>query len=165
MDLSLLERLKAMFLPQAQGTPEPAADPVSESRKRAWAGADRRHNMALPEDQRNSAVNELLDHYSVGADLGPIAGPALSLAQETVGRPLLSRYPDLANRLMPSVFNFKTPTNTRPGAIDPYKKPTLSDAATNFAATVSGALDKYPSWQKALGLTQNDVLSGEDPGA
>jgi hypothetical protein len=119
--------------------------------------------MALPPDERNSTENELLDHYSVGADLGPIAGPVLSVAQETIGRPLLSRYPDLANMLAPSVFNFKTPSNTRAGAIDPYEKPTLSDATNNVAATVSGSLDNYPQLQALLGLTQEKALGGSKP--
>jgi hypothetical protein len=131
---------------------------ASDSRKRAWAGADRRHNMSLPPDQRNSTENELLDHYSVGADLGPVAGPLLGAAQEMIGRPLLSRFPDVANRLMPSVFNFKTPTNDRAGAIDPYKQPSLSDAMHNLSATVSGSLDNYPTIQRLLGLRQEDVI-------
>ncbi len=131
---------------------------ASESRKRAWLGADRRHNMSLPEGERNSVENELLDHYSVGADLGPVIGPVLGLAQEAVGRPVLSRYPDLANRLMPSVFNFKTPSNKREGSIDPYKKPSWSDALNNFASTLSGSLDEYPRVQSALGLDQEAVL-------
>ena len=126
---------------------------VTKNRVRAWSGVDKRHNMSLPPEVRNATENELLDHYSVGADLGPIAGPVLGVAQEAIGRPLLAHYPDLANRLAPSVFNFKTENNNRPGAIDPYKKPTITDAATNLMATLSGSLDQYPSVQNALGLT------------
>lgn len=137
---------------------------VSDNRVRAWQGADSRHNMALPPEERNSRSNELLDHYSVGADLGPVMGPILGVAQEAVGRPLLSRYPDLANDLLPSVFNFKTESNKRPGAIDPYTKPTLSDAATNLASTVSGSLDWYPQLQRLLGLTQQETMGGKTPG-
>src|SRR3990167_6853068 len=137
----------------------------TEARRRAWMGADRRHNMALPAEARNSIENELLDHYSVGADLGPVMGPILGVAQETVGRPLLSRYPNLANKLLPSVFNFKTESNQRLGAIDPYKKPTISDAANNLAATLAGSLDNYPWLQSSLGLTQNEILGGQAPSA
>jgi hypothetical protein len=135
----------------------------SDSRVKAWQGADRRHDMTLPPDVRNSRENELLDHYSVGADLGPVMGPILGVAQEAVGRPLLSRYPDLANDLLPSVFNFKTEANQRPGAVDPYTKPTLSDASTNLASTVSGSLDQYPQLQSLLGLTQQETMGGKAP--
>lgn len=125
---------------------------TSDNRVKAWQAADRRHNMALPADVRNSRANELGDHYSVGADLGPVMGPALGAAQELVGRPLLAKFPDLGNKLAPSVFNFKTESNNRPGAIDPYRETTWKDAVQNMAATTSGALDKYPGLQKLLGL-------------
>lgn len=131
--------------------PQPKND-ASENRKKAWSAADRRHNMALSAASRNSRGNELGDHYSVGADLGPAAGIPLALLQEGIGRPLLSRFPDLANRVAPSVFNFKTPNNQRAGAIDPYRKPTWREAVENLGFTVSGAFDKYPKLQKALGL-------------
>lgn len=125
---------------------------ASENRKKAWNAADRRHNMSLPESERNSRQNELGDHYSVGADLGPVAGPVLGAMQELVGRPLLANYPELGNRLAPSVFNFKTKDNNRPGAIDPYKKPTWREAVENLAYTNAGALDNYPRIRKMLGL-------------
>lgn len=144
--MALEDLIAKLFGPGGQKTP-------SANRVRAWQGADSRHNMALPPEVRNSRENELLDHYSVGADLGPLMGPVLGVAQEAVGRPLLSRYPDLANTLLPSVFNFKTESNQRPGAIDPYAKPTLSDAAANLQSTVAGSLDDYPELQRILGLT------------
>lgn len=125
---------------------------VTENRKKAWGAADRRHNMALSAAERNSRENEIGDHYSVGADLGPIAGPVLGAAQELIGRPLLSKFPDLGNKLAPSVFNFKTESNQRPGAIDPYKPTSWGEAAENLKATVGGSLDNWPRIQKMLGL-------------
>lgn len=132
--------------------------PKNSMRQRAWKGADDRHNYSLPPEERNSRKNELLDHYSVGADIagdggwrGVLGSVGLGALQELVGRPVLSRYPDLGNKLMPDTFNFKTPTNNRPGAIDPYKKPTFREAAENLALTGMGALDKYPRIRKMFG--------------
>lgn len=141
---SLIDSLLQMF--------SPAAAPASPNRVKAWQAADSRHNMALSPEERNSRANELGDHYSVGADLGPLMGPTLGVAQEAVGRPLLAAFPDLGNKLAPSVFNFKTDSNTRPGAIDPYKMPTAEEAMNNLRAIIAGSLDQHPALQKALGL-------------
>ena len=131
--------------------PQPK-DSVSKNRVKGWKAADKRHNMSLSYSERNSRKNELGDHYSVGADLGPAIGPALGIAQELIARPLLASFPDVGNKLAPSVFNFKTPGNQRAGAIDPYTMPTWKEAAENLKHTVSGSLDKYPRVQRFLGL-------------
>ena len=117
-----------------------------------WSGADPRHNPNLPDAARNTRMNELNDHYSVGADLGPLAGPVLGVLMEGGGRSFIAKHPDLANALAPSVFNLKTEYNQRPGSIAPYTPPTDQESADNLRQTLAGSLDKYPQLQKLLGL-------------
>lgn len=149
LKLSMLSKLLASARAKLGGSGE-----TSPNRMKAWQAADRRHNMSLPSEERNSRRNELGDHYSVGADLGPVMGPALGVAQEYLARPLLAAYPDVGNKLAPSVFNFKTPNNQRTGAIDPYTMPTYAESKENLKATLSGSLDNYPSLQRLLGLDE-----------
>jgi hypothetical protein len=128
-------------------------------REKAWKGADDRHDFSRESVLRNSRKNELLDHYSVGADnantkypwAGTLGSMLISGAMEMTGRPVLAAHPELGNKLMPDTFNFKTKDNNRTGAIDPYKMPTWRESAENFGATAMGALDKYPRVRKLFG--------------